>query len=34
VFDEAPLSTQVRRERIKKPVAAFLEPLTSDPSTS
>lgn len=34
VFDEALLSTQVRRERIKKPVAAFLEPLTSDPHTA
>jgi hypothetical protein len=34
VFDEALLSTQVRRERIKKPVAAFLDPLTSDPYTA
>ncbi|UOX90404.1 HEPN domain-containing protein [Amycolatopsis sp. FBCC-B4732] len=34
VFDEALLSTQVRRQRIEEPVAKFLEPLKPDPESS
>lgn len=34
VLDEALLSTRVRQERIKKPVATLLKQLTSDPRTT
>ncbi|ONI91382.1 hypothetical protein ALI22I_08375 [Saccharothrix sp. ALI-22-I] len=34
VFDEALLSTQVRKKRINDPIAAFLESLKSGPQPS